>query len=116
MSSPPLPYSVLSLPFSFSGASLSYLSYVAVYVCHLYIISSLGLRWQKRILAKSLLVCSSFLLLPLGSTFSVHNEGIPIMAQKVKNPTSIHEDVGLVPGLSQWVKNPALLQYSVDAA
>ena len=38
------------------------------------------------------------------------------MAQKVKNPTSIHEDVGLVPGLSQWVKNPALLQYSVDAA
>ena len=26
------------------------------------------------------------------------------MAQQVKNPTIIHEDVGLTPGLAQWVK------------
>ena len=27
--------------------------------------------------------------------------GAPIVAQQVKNPTSIHEDVGLIPGLAQ---------------
>ena len=26
------------------------------------------------------------------------------MAQWVKNQTSIHEDVGLIPGLTQWAK------------
>ena len=35
-------------------------------------------------------------------------EGVPTVAQQVKNPTSIHEDVGLIPGLAQEVKDQAL--------
>ena len=38
-----------------------------------------------------------------------YNEGVPFVAQQLRNPTSIHEDMGLIPGLALWVKDPVLL-------
>ena len=37
------------------------------------------------------------------------SEGVPVVAQWLTNPASIHEGLGLTPGLAQWVKDLALL-------
>ena len=31
------------------------------------------------------------------------SSGVPVVSQQVKNPISIHEDVGLIPGLTHWL-------------
>ena len=38
----------------------------------------------------------------------IRTHGVPIVAQQAKNPTSIQEDVGSIPGLAQWIKAPVL--------
>ena len=36
--------------------------------------------------------------------------GVCFVAQRVKNPVSIHEDLGSVPGLPRWAKDLVLPQ------
>ena len=43
----------------------------------------------------------------------VKYKGVPAVAQRVKNPTNIHEVAGSIPGLAHWVKGLAWLRSSI---
>ena len=48
-------------------------------------------------------------MLSIEAEFKIVTIGVPIVAQWLVNPAGIHGDVGLIPGLAQWVKDLALL-------
>ena len=56
------------------------------------------------------LCCLNFL--PVSKEVSLQSPsygmGVPVVAQWLTSPTSIHEGAGSIPGLTQWVKDPAL--------
>ena len=53
-----------------------------------------------RLFAGNDLVAVHCILFTLKNT----QQGVPVVAPQVKNPTSIHENVSLIPGLAQWLK------------
>lgn len=43
------------------------------------------------------------------NSFKTENvDRVPVEAQHVTNPASVHEEVGLIPSLAQCVKDPAI--------
>ena len=40
--------------------------------------------------------------------------GVPIVAQQMKNPASVQEDAGSIPGLAQWVKGSCVASGAED--
>ena len=51
---------------------------------------------------------------PMGQARVLLKDGVPVVAQWVKNLTSIHEYEGSIPGLAQWVKRLAWLQSAAE--
>ena len=45
-----------------------------------------------------------------GSLHKMGGLGVPVVAQQLTNPASIHKDVSSTPGLTQWVKDLAWLR------
>ena len=45
--------------------------------------------------------------------FKKEMAGLPIVAQRVKNPANVHEDAGSILDLAQWVTHPVSLQVAV---
>ena len=57
-----------------------------------------------------LLILPRIQLLSGGDVKKMLFPGVSIVSQPVKNLTRIHEDASSIPSLSEWAKDPALLQ------
>ena len=73
---------------------------------------------------KNCILCAEYLLdimnlfthLAERRTLNQENQGSSCCSSAITKPTSIPEDVGLVPGLAQWIKDPVLSWAVVQVA
>ena len=56
----------------------------------------------------SLQILISLLRKKISLQFKSLAAGVSTVAQRLTNPTSIHEDVGSIPGLAKWLKDLTL--------
>ena len=69
-------------------------------------IREVGMYKRKRVPKHSLTPSKTGILISQNKIVVIR---VPVMAQCLINTTSIPEDAGSIPGLAQWVKDPALL-------
>ena len=62
-------------------------------------------RDQTPILMDTSRICFRWTTMGILSAFFKNPSGVPVVAQRVKNPTNIHEVSGPIPGPTQWVKD-----------
>ena len=50
------------------------------------------------------------------ASYDLERLGVPVVYEQVKSPTSIHKDVGSIPGLSQWHCHRLRLGFGIAVA
>ena len=50
----------------------------------------------------------SKLAMKIKRNYTETGQGVPTVDQQIMNSVSIHEDAGSMPGLTQWIKDPAM--------